>query len=86
MHPGAQTWDAEDLKIVEKEFGARTDFLGPALLPIAFGSRFEDSVAPFLWLLPGVLGALLVVGTVGLPTTATTAAAPVPRWHLLRFA
>jgi O-antigen/teichoic acid export membrane protein len=35
-------------------------FLGPGLLPIAFGSRFEDSVVPFLWLLPGVLGALLL--------------------------
>jgi O-antigen/teichoic acid export membrane protein len=35
-------------------------FLGPALLPIAFGSSFEDSVTPFLLLLPGVLGALLL--------------------------
>lgn len=34
--------------------------LGPALLPLAFGSRFEDSVAPFLWLLPGVLGTVLL--------------------------
>jgi O-antigen/teichoic acid export membrane protein len=34
--------------------------LGPALLPIAFGSRFEGSVVPFLLLLPGVLGALLL--------------------------
>jgi O-antigen/teichoic acid export membrane protein len=35
-------------------------FLGPLLLPIAFGSDFEDSVVPFLLLLPGVLGALLL--------------------------
>jgi O-antigen/teichoic acid export membrane protein len=34
--------------------------LGPALLPAAFGSRFEDSVVPFLLLLPGVLGAVLL--------------------------
>jgi O-antigen/teichoic acid export membrane protein len=34
--------------------------LGPTLLPIAFGSRFENSVAPFLLLLPGVLGAVLL--------------------------
>jgi O-antigen/teichoic acid export membrane protein len=34
--------------------------LGPVLLPIAFGSSFEDSVGPFLLLLPGVLGALLL--------------------------
>lgn len=34
--------------------------LGPALLPIAFGSSFEDSVAPFLLLLPGVLGTVLL--------------------------
>jgi O-antigen/teichoic acid export membrane protein len=34
--------------------------LGPVLLPIAFGSSFEDSVVPFLLLLPGVLGALLL--------------------------
>jgi O-antigen/teichoic acid export membrane protein len=34
--------------------------LGPVLLPIAFGSSFEDSVGPFLLLLPGVLGALFL--------------------------
>jgi O-antigen/teichoic acid export membrane protein len=34
--------------------------LGPVLLPVAFGSSFEDSVGPFLLLLPGVLGALLL--------------------------
>jgi O-antigen/teichoic acid export membrane protein len=34
--------------------------LGPALLPIAFGSSFDGSVVPFLLLLPGVLGALLL--------------------------
>ena len=35
-------------------------FLGPALLPIAFGSSFEGSASPFLLLLPGALGALLL--------------------------
>jgi len=30
--------------------------LGPLLLPLAFGSAFEASAAPFLWLLPGALG------------------------------
>jgi O-antigen/teichoic acid export membrane protein len=34
--------------------------LGPVLLPIAFGSSFEGSTGPFLLLLPGVLGALLL--------------------------
>jgi O-antigen/teichoic acid export membrane protein len=34
-------------------------FVGPALLPVAFGSRFEGSVIPFLLLLPGVLGVVL---------------------------
>jgi O-antigen/teichoic acid export membrane protein len=33
---------------------------GPALLPLAFGSRFDGSVTPFLLLLPGVLGAVLL--------------------------
>jgi O-antigen/teichoic acid export membrane protein len=30
--------------------------LGPILLPLVFGSAFEASVTPFLWLLPGALG------------------------------
>ena len=30
--------------------------VGPFLLPLAFGSAFETSSAPFLWLLPGALG------------------------------
>ena len=30
--------------------------LGPLLLPVVFGSDFEASVTPFLWLLPGALG------------------------------
>ena len=30
--------------------------LGPILLPLAFGSDFDASVAPFLWLLPGAFG------------------------------
>jgi O-antigen/teichoic acid export membrane protein len=34
--------------------------LGPVVLPLAFGSAFEGSVVPFLLLLPGALGALLL--------------------------
>jgi O-antigen/teichoic acid export membrane protein len=34
--------------------------LGPVLLPIAFGSAFDGSVVPFLLLLPGAMGALLL--------------------------
>jgi O-antigen/teichoic acid export membrane protein len=30
--------------------------LGPVLLPAVFGDPFEESVGPFLWLLPGTLG------------------------------
>jgi O-antigen/teichoic acid export membrane protein len=30
--------------------------LGPLLLPAVFGDAFEESVGPFLWLLPGTLG------------------------------
>jgi O-antigen/teichoic acid export membrane protein len=30
--------------------------LGPVLLPAVFGSAYEDSIVPFLWLLPGALG------------------------------
>ena len=30
--------------------------LGPVLLPLVFGSDFEASVTPFLWLLPGAFG------------------------------
>ena len=30
--------------------------LGPPALPLVFGTPFEASVAPFLWLLPGALG------------------------------
>jgi len=30
--------------------------LGPVALPLLFGPRFQASVPPFLWLLPGVLG------------------------------
>jgi O-antigen/teichoic acid export membrane protein len=30
--------------------------LGPPLIPLAFGSAFEPSADPFLWLLPGSLG------------------------------
>ena len=29
---------------------------GPVLVPLAFGDAFRPSVAPFLWLLPGVIG------------------------------
>lgn len=34
--------------------------LGPVLLPMAFGPAFDASVVPFLLLLPGALGALLL--------------------------
>jgi O-antigen/teichoic acid export membrane protein len=34
--------------------------VGPVLLPLVFGSAFEGSVQPFLLLLPGALGALLL--------------------------
>jgi O-antigen/teichoic acid export membrane protein len=30
--------------------------IGPVLLPAVFGDAFEESVGPFLWLLPGTLG------------------------------
>jgi O-antigen/teichoic acid export membrane protein len=30
--------------------------VGPSLFPLVFGSAFEGSVRPFLWLLPGALG------------------------------
>jgi O-antigen/teichoic acid export membrane protein len=30
--------------------------LGPPLLPVVFGSAYEASVGPFLWLLPGAFG------------------------------
>jgi O-antigen/teichoic acid export membrane protein len=30
--------------------------LGPPVLPLVFGAQFDNSVGPFLWLLPGALG------------------------------
>ncbi len=30
--------------------------LGPVLVPAVFGSAYEDSVVPFLWLVPGAVG------------------------------
>ena len=47
---------------------------GPVVIPFVFGEPFQPSVAPFLWLLPGVIGysavsvtnsALLVAGSPG---------------------
>ncbi len=35
--------------------------LGPVLLPLVFGSPFDESVAPFLLLLPGTVGFLALV-------------------------
>jgi O-antigen/teichoic acid export membrane protein len=35
--------------------------LGPVLLPLVFGAAFDDSVTPFLWLLPGALGFAAIV-------------------------
>jgi O-antigen/teichoic acid export membrane protein len=34
--------------------------LGPVLVPVAFGAAFDASVVPFLLLLPGAMGALLL--------------------------
>lgn len=31
-------------------------FLGPVVLPAVFGDAFDESVVPFLWLLPGTFG------------------------------
>jgi len=30
--------------------------IGPTLIPLVFGTAYDGSVAPFLWLLPGALG------------------------------
>ena len=30
--------------------------LGPFVLPAVFGDAFDESIIPFLWLLPGTLG------------------------------
>jgi len=35
---------------------AAAAILGPVLLPAVFGDAFDESVIPFLWLLPGALG------------------------------
>jgi O-antigen/teichoic acid export membrane protein len=35
---------------------AAAALLGPVLLPAVFGDAFDESVTPFLWLLPGTLG------------------------------
>ena len=35
---------------------AAAALLGPVLLPAVFGEAFQDSVEPFLWLLPGTFG------------------------------
>jgi O-antigen/teichoic acid export membrane protein len=35
---------------------AAAALLGPVVLPALFGDAFEESVGPFLWLLPGTLG------------------------------
>jgi O-antigen/teichoic acid export membrane protein len=34
--------------------------LGPTVLPAVFGSAYEESVGPFIWLLPGTLGFVAV--------------------------
>ena len=34
--------------------------LGPTVLPAVFGSAYEGSVAPFLWLLPGTFGFIAI--------------------------
>ena len=35
-------------------------FLGPMLLPAVFGSAYEGSVEPFVWLLPGTFGFIAI--------------------------
>ncbi len=51
--------------------------LGPFFIPLLFGSDFEASVAPFLWLLPGILGLSVSkiiaanLGGIGKPLYAT---------------
>lgn len=42
--------------VVTAAAGLVAALVGPVLLPLVFGSDFEGSVAPFLWLLPGALG------------------------------
>lgn len=42
--------------VVTAVAGLVAALLGPVLLPLVFGSEFDASVAPFLWLLPGALG------------------------------
>jgi O-antigen/teichoic acid export membrane protein len=42
--------------VVTAVAGLVAALLGPPLLPVIFGGPFEDSVTPFLWLLPGALG------------------------------
>lgn len=39
---------------------AASALLGPVLIPIAFGAQFDASVAPFLLLLPGALGYVMM--------------------------
>ena len=35
--------------------------LGPTLLPAVFGSAYEASVGPFIWLLPGTFGFIAII-------------------------
>ena len=56
--------------------------LGPVLLPLVFGARYQASVVPFLWLITGTIGfvatvvftqALLAESSPGLASLASTA-------------
>jgi O-antigen/teichoic acid export membrane protein len=55
--------------------------LGPTVLPAVFGSDYEDSVAPFIWLLPGTFGfiaiALLSNALLGSGSPGTASLPPV---------
>jgi O-antigen/teichoic acid export membrane protein len=54
--------------------------VGPELLPLFFGTAYEDSVAPFLWLLPGTIGfAALALFTSSLMATSAPGLASLPQ-------
>lgn len=58
--PGLRTEQAlrafRSAALVTAVAGLAAALLGPLLLPVIFGASFEESVTPFLWLLPGALG------------------------------
>jgi O-antigen/teichoic acid export membrane protein len=52
---------------------AAAALVGPVFVPLAFGSHFQTSVEPFLWLLPGAFGfaAMKVFGSALLASSPT---------------